>query len=332
MVEHEDMVGRAVVTAHPYACVRWSAIIGGWVVATGMASLMYAAGLALGFTAFDPYNATAAAKAVGVGTAVWVVLTWAVSLFLGGMFASWFDAKADQTVGALHGVAVWGLAVAASALLLALGVTQALQGGAAVMRGAAAVGIDGRGPMDSPDNEAITGLQAQLTQRVAHNAAKSAAGGTVGAPSMQPVPGPGTAAGPTINAPGGPQTGNQTASSDTRRATEPIDRRTMALVAGALVRGHTDNAKALLAANSSLSPAEIDQTVQDISPQVEKAKADVQAAADAAAHYTSRAMWILFLSSLIALVAAVAGGWLGAGHIHRVYHLRRYERVGSSPL
>ena len=51
------------------------------------------------------------------------ILTWAVSLILGGMFASWFDGKADQTAGALHGITVWALSVAASALLFALGLT-----------------------------------------------------------------------------------------------------------------------------------------------------------------------------------------------------------------
>lgn len=325
-MEHEELVSRSVVAAHPYASVRWGAIIGGWVVATGIASLMYAAGLALGFTAFDPYNASATAKAIGVGTAVWVVLTWVVSLFLGGMFASWFDGKADQTVGALHGVAVWGLAVAASALLLALGVSQALQGGAAVLRDGAAVGMDGRGRTASPSDAAITGLQAQLTQRIAQGRSRSAGAGAVGAPFFaQSVTGQGTAA--TTDASTGTQTGNQGSATDSRRASEQLDRRTMALVAGALVRGNTDNAKALLAANTSLSQAEIDQMLQQMSAQVEKAKADAQAAADGAARYTSRAMWVLFLSSLIALVAAAAGGWLGARHIHRVYHLRRYERI-----
>ena len=99
-----------------HATMRWSAIIGGWLVATGIASLMYVAGLAIGFTAFDPYNAAATAKGIGTGTAIWMILTWAVSLFLGGMFASWFDGRADQTVGTLHGVTVWGLSVAASGL------------------------------------------------------------------------------------------------------------------------------------------------------------------------------------------------------------------------
>jgi hypothetical protein len=35
---------------------------------------------------------------------------------------------------------------------------------------------------------------------------------------------------------------------------------------------------------------------------------------------------------LIALVAAAVGGWLGAGHIQRVYHLRRYESIDSPAL
>jgi site-specific recombinase len=84
--------------------MSWSAIIGGWLVATGIASLMYVAGLALGFAAFDPYDAAATAKGIGIATAVWVVLSWTVSLFLGGMFASWFDGNRDQTVVLRHHV------------------------------------------------------------------------------------------------------------------------------------------------------------------------------------------------------------------------------------
>jgi len=106
----------------------------------------------------------------------------------------------------------------------------------------------------------------------------------------------------------------------------------MAAVAAALMKGNTENAKALLAANTSMSQADIDQTLQDLSAQVDKYKADVQAAADAAARYTATAMWIIFFSSLIALVAAAIGGWLGAGHVHRVYHLRRYETAIAPPL
>jgi hypothetical protein len=334
-MEHSETTIVTGLDVHGHATMRWSAIIGGWLLATGIASLMYVAGLALGFTAFDPYNAEATAKGIGMGTAIWVVLTWAVSLFLGGMFASWFDGRSDQTVGTLHGVTVWALSVAASGLLLAVGFTQVVQGGAALVRGTATTAATAAGmtsPQTTPRNaasgataDAITGLQAQVTQRVAQSNARGAApAATTQSPGSQS-----SAAGA---AAGGGQPADQANPADVRRAMEQVDRQTMAAVASALLRGKTDTAKALLAANTSMSQPEIDQTLQSLSAQVEKYKADVQAAADAAARYTAVAMWIMFFSSLIALVAAAIGGWMGAGHIHRVHHLRRYETTTSRPV
>jgi hypothetical protein len=272
--------------------MRWGAIFGGWLVASGIASLMYVAGLALGFTAFDTYNAEATAKGIGMGTAIWVVLTWAVALFLGGMFASWFDGRSDQTIGTLHGVTVWGLSIAANGIVLALGLAQAVQGGGAMVGGTAAAGtavggmaapgMTTRGPAGAPNEEAVTGLQAQLTQRVAQTSGASA--------SMAASGSPGAA---------GAQSSGQTTSADVRRSTSQLDRQTMAAVATALIKGNTDNAKALLAANTAMSQTEVDQALQNLSPQVEKYKADAKAAADAAARYAAAAMWTLFLSSLI---------------------------------
>src|SRR6202165_2407960 len=171
-MQHSETTTVTDVGVHGHPTMRWGAIFGGWIVATGIASLMYVAGLALGFTAFDPYNADATAKGIGMGTAVWMVLTWAVSLFLGGMFASWFNGRSDQTVGTLHGVTVWGLSVAASGLLLAVGLTQVVQGGAAIVRGGATAGaaaagmaapqMTARGPASGSTDDAIIGLQAQL--------------------------------------------------------------------------------------------------------------------------------------------------------------------------
>jgi hypothetical protein len=335
-MEHFHTATTAVVESHSHATMRWSAIIGGWLVATGIASLMYVAGLAIGFSAFDPYNAAATAKGIGTGTAIWMVLTWAVSLFLGGMFASWFDGRADQTVGSLHGVAVWGLSIAASGLLLAVGLTQFVQGGAAILKGGAIVGAAAAGMSAPPSrgaagpmDDAIIGLQAKLTQRAAQIKARNAPGSALVVPA--PVA-PATAAPAAGAVAPAPPPVAEASAADVRRAADQLDRQTMAAVATALMKGNTENAKALLAANTSMSQADIDQTLQDLSPQVDKYKADLQATADAAARYTATAMWIIFFSSLIALIAAAIGGWLGAGHIHRVYHLRRYETAIAPPL
>lgn len=333
-MEHTETTGE-IIDVRAYAIMNWRAIFGGWTVATGIASLMIVAGLALGFTALDPYNADATAKGIGMGTAAWIVLTWAVSLFLGGMFASWFDGRSDQTVGTLHGVTVWGLSVVASGLLLTVGLMHIAQGGAAIVRGGAAAGaaaagmgapqMTARGPASGPTEDAIVGLQAQLTQSIAQTSSRAASSAIPpAAVAGMPASTPGTAAAPAA--------GGQASPVDMRRATSQLDRQSMAAVAGALLKGHPETAKALLAANTSMSQAEIDQTLQSLSPQVEKYKADVQAAADAAARYSAAAMWIIFFSSLIALVAAAGGGWMGAGHLHRVHSLRRYETTTSRPL
>ena len=228
---------KTVVGADTYTLpeMRWGAIIGGWLVATGFASMLYVAGLAMGFSAFEPNNAEAAAKGIGMGAACWMILTWTISLLLGGIFASWFDGRSDPTMGALHGVTVWGLSIAASGLLLTLGLAQALQGGAAA--------AGARVP------------QAQMTQRVAP-------------------------------------------SNDVQVAPD----------------GATPAA-------TSAAPAQ---------PVSRTATASDTAREEAVKRYTAVAMWIAFLSTLFSLIASAIGGWLGAGHIHRVYHLRRYETRPAS--
>jgi hypothetical protein len=273
------------VQTHP--SLRWGAVIAGWMVAGGIALLLYLAGIALGFHMFNPYDTSGTAKGLGIGTAVWMVLTWVVSLFLGGMFASWFDGRDDQTTGCLHGVTVWGLSLAMATTLLALGLSGAAVGGGALLGGSAA-GMHGSDNGHSAHavagSDAMVRLQAQIAQRLDH------------APNA---------------------TANARAQGDDGAA---------AMIATALLADHPDTASALFQANTSMDAAQANGAVQSLAPQVNQAQADLKAAADKTAHYAALAMWTVFVSLLLALLAAAAGGWLGAGQVHRVYHLRRYPR------
>ena len=300
-------VERTTIVDEVHAGMSWGAIIAGWLVAVGIAFLMYVAGLAMGFSAFDPYDADTTAKGIGIGTCAWLVLTWVVSLLIGGMFASWFDGRNDQTTGMMHGVTVWGLSIAASGLLLALGIGGAIGSGANLVSGAAG-GMHGRamaahhGMRSAGDSDdATTLLQAQLMQRTRQ------ASGASNAATDVPAPGNGA---------------------DGHNAS--LDPRTANAAAMALLADRPDTAKALLGAHTGMSETDIDNTVQSLTPEVNQAKARVKAAADAAAHYSAMAMWVLFVSLLLSLLAAAFGGWIGASHVHRVYHLRRYAR--SAPL
>jgi hypothetical protein len=184
-MEPNEAVRGTMVTGQPM--LGWGAVFAGWFVATAVAATLYAFGLAIGFSAFDPYGARANAGGIAAGAIAWIILTWGAAAFIGSLFASWFDGRNDTEMGVVRGLAVWGLSVTATGLLMARGATHLLY--VAASPGPVAAGVD----------------TAALTR------------------------------------------------------------------------------------------------------------------------YTARMLWIAFGGSVLALVAAVFGGWLGAHHVHRVYHLRTYQ-------
>lgn len=253
--------------------LSFRAIFGGWLIAVGIAGLLYVAGLALGFSGFNAWDAADSAKTIGIGTAVWLVLTWAGSLFLGAMFASWFDGRNDNTTGAVHGVAVWGLSMVTTAIWISFGLSNVM-----TTHGFAHPQNVGRGHstvMSTPAvPAAVTVLDANINRLIS-------SGGT-------------------------------------------HDRDISKAITAALIAGQQDTATALLAAESGASQAEAATSLARLAPEVQSATRDAKTAADVAAHYAAATLWIAFISALLALITAAVGGWLGAGHVHRVYHLRKY--------
>lgn len=181
---------QAVVREHPI--MRWGAIFAGWFVATGTALLLCAFGLAIGLSTVNPHDPATVAHGFSAGAFVWMVLTWAAALWAGGMFASWFDGRNDTEMGVVRGLAVWGLAMTATALA--------------------------------------------MTSGLVHAAFAASASGA-GAPTVDPT---------------------------------------------------------------------------------------------RAAHYMAAVMWAGFASAVVSLITAAFGGWMGAHHIHRVYHLRQYTAHGRT--
>lgn len=175
---------------HPV--MRWGAVWAGWFLATGVAALLYVFGLAVGFSTVNLNSMAAVGRGLSGGAMAWIILTWGASLWLGAMFASWFDGRNDTEMGVIRGLCVWGLSVTATVLLAGSGLTHL----------AAAV------PVASP--EGLPNVDAAMVSQ-----------------------------------------------------------------------------------------------------------------------YTSRLMWAAFGSALLSLVTAALGGWLGAHHVHLVYHQRTYAPHGS---
>ena len=287
--------------------ISWTAIFSGWLVALGFAWLFYITGIAVGFSAFDVNAPEAVAKGIGIGTTLWVILTWAVSLFFGGMFASWVDARPNASVGALHGVAVWGLASSMTLLLAAMGFTGLLQGAAGLLRttavaGAAAAASSGQsGAVETPLSRASGLLGAQLTRAVTQPA------------TGQPAP--------AAAAPASADATTSTAAPPpaARSTSVALSRDASAAVSLDLLRGRNDEAKARLVAETGMPPTEVDAVLKNLSAQVENQKAQIKEAADQVRRYSAAALWAVVLSTLIGLIAAAIGGSFGAGQVARVH-------------
>ena len=101
--------------------MRWGAVFAGWFVATGIAIMLYVFGLAVGFSAVNFHDAAVIARGISIGAIVWMILTWSTALWIGAMFASWFDGRNDTEMGLVRGVAVWGVSMAATGVLMASG-------------------------------------------------------------------------------------------------------------------------------------------------------------------------------------------------------------------
>jgi len=181
---------RSSIEMREHPVMHWGAVFAGWFVAAGTAMVLYAFGLATGLSAIDPHNAAAVAHGISSGTIVWMILTWAASLWLGGMFASWFDGRNDTEMGVIRGLTVWGLSITVAGFLMARGVTY--------------LGV-------------VASVQA---------------------------------------------------------------------------------------ADSTIEPALL-------------------------SHYLAVSMWTAFACAVVSLVTSAFGGWLGAHHVHRVYHLRKYRPHGQ---
>jgi hypothetical protein len=268
-----------------FAAMSFRAIFAGWLVATGIAVLLYVGGLALGFSAFNAWNVSASVKGIGIGTAIWLVLTWIVSLWLGGMFASWYAAHDDHTIGTLHGVSVWGLSVTAVFLFIAIGLGGSMHRGAGPMRGGAS----------SP-----------------------AGPGTAGpAPGAQPLIGDGSLA---------------VLQADVQAHLNSHDRGAADNIVAALLAGHDDVASNLFAAGNGTTSADGARIVATIAADTQAAQLDARHRADRIAHDAATALWIVFASALLGLIAAALGGWIGARHIGRIYHLRTYTVPRATTL
>lgn len=127
---------------HPlHTLISWPAVIAGGIVAVAVGAMLNLLGVALGASAFNPYEFGGGdAEGFTAAAGMWMAFANAIALFVGGAVATRAAKYADHHKGALHGLAVWALA-----FLLAITIASAAgAGGAAALLGGEAADSDGR--------------------------------------------------------------------------------------------------------------------------------------------------------------------------------------------
>lgn len=169
---HHDSIPPAdavAVTPRLLTQVSWGAIFAGTFIAIGVTMLLGLLGLAIGFSAIDPRSGQPF-DGVGVGTAIWWILTSMLALAIGGFVAARLSGQPRREVSTAHGATVWALAslatfwIASSAIGTAVNTAMGAVG-TAVNASATAIGTVGGAviPNDLAAATGITGPSGDLT-------------------------------------------------------------------------------------------------------------------------------------------------------------------------
>jgi hypothetical protein len=120
--------------AHPL--IQWSTIFAGAVAAIAIGFLLNMLGLAIGASAFNPYEINSQDETISIGGGLYVMFAQLVAFQIGAYIASRGSRYPDHFGGLLTGFLVWALAVA-FAVSLATFAAGALSSGDSIPSGVA---------------------------------------------------------------------------------------------------------------------------------------------------------------------------------------------------
>ena len=277
--------------------ISWGAVFAGLFFVIAASWLLFLLGSSIGVSIADASDLKAMGSGLGWGAIIWIILTELVVFFIGGVLTARLAGRLNDMGGLLHGLTLWSAGTVLMLLLGSWGVGNVFQAGQSLIGGAASMGrevIQGAGAASpdlagAVDSQLMNDIQATIKREAAQAASQAAqTGGPAGDISPQ----------------------------EARQAINQLDQNTLQSIARQLVMGNADGARNALADNTNLSEQEINALIDGISQQVnrqmEQVKQQASQTVERVSSYTQGVMWTLFVSSLLALIAALIGGSLGA--------------------
>jgi len=89
--------------------ISWGAVLAGTLTTLALMFLLNILGLGIGLTTIDPLTESNPFAGLGIGTAIWWILSNVAALFTGGLVAARMSGFTPNLDGALHGFLVWAL-------------------------------------------------------------------------------------------------------------------------------------------------------------------------------------------------------------------------------
>lgn len=148
--------------------VRWGPILAGIAIALGTQLGLSALAIAIGLSA----GATGAnAGSVSLGVVIWSIISWLISLFLGGWVMAQTCGPMTKKTAILNAAILWGTTLALSSWLLASGISGAV-GAAAANAGEIANQVQQQGGVNIPNQ--APNVDPNQVRDLAGNTAKAA--------------------------------------------------------------------------------------------------------------------------------------------------------------
>ncbi|WP_426958508.1 hypothetical protein [Muricoccus radiodurans] len=276
--------------------VSWGAILAGALVAIAVGTTLNILGAAIGFSTVDAVaRDTPSASSLGIGGAIWFLVSNLIGLAVGGYVAARLSGTADGKDATLHGLAVWAAAYLVTAVLL--------HGAASGLASAAGTLVQGAG-------SAIGGAAQGAGQAVSSALPQVDPDEMVQRARM-------ALSGPTDPA---------------RMTTEQRSAELTSLLTKRAVDGNfNDNdrrrANQLVAAEAGIPEQEADQRIRayeaDAQRVAQEAERRAREAADAAAKAASAAAFWVFAGLLLGAIATIIGARIGTRDAYAMVQRQR---------
>ncbi|WP_461051157.1 hypothetical protein [Spirosoma arcticum] len=115
--------------------ISWSAVFAGVLVAIVTQMLLTLLGIGVGLSSIDAVDEQNPAAGLGIGTAIWYIVSSLLSLFVGGWVAGRLASTPRLFDGVIHGVLTWCLVTLFTVYLLTTAVGRIIGGASSLVSG-----------------------------------------------------------------------------------------------------------------------------------------------------------------------------------------------------